>query len=142
MAYSSDTAVQHAQTNALDLGSYRTRTRKDAAGNRSHKPSCAKYVADALEAAGLVFDRKLHAWQYKEVLKNSGAFTELDGCTDVKKGDIVVFDSSKVSASGHIAIYNGEYWISDFKQTGSSGFFPGPGYREAKVPFTIFRPKP
>jgi hypothetical protein len=141
MAYSSETAIKHAQTNALPLGSYLERTKKDANGNRSHKPSCAKYVADALAAAGLVFDRKIHAYQYKAVLAASPEFTVIDDCTDIRKGDIVVFDSSSVSASGHIAIYNGEYWISDFKQTGSSGFFPGPGYQKAKVPFTIFRPK-
>ncbi len=142
MAYTSDTAVQHAQSNAMALSTYLERTKKDEKGNRKHKPSCASYVASALEAAGLEFERKLHAYQYKEVLMNSGVFTVLDDCTEPKKGDIVVFDKSAANVSGHIAIYNGEYWISDFKQTGSSGFFPGPGYRTAKTPFTIFRPKP
>ena len=77
MAYTSDTAVQHAQSNALELSSYLSRTKVDATGKRSHKPSCAKYVADALAAAGLVFDRKIHAYQYKDVLKASPDFDEL-----------------------------------------------------------------
>ena len=141
MAFSTDTAVQHAQTNALELSSYLSRIKKDEKGNRSHKPACAKYVADALIAAGLVFDRKIHAYQYKDVLKASADFQEVDAKGAYKKGDVVVFDSSSVSESGHIAIYNGTYWISDFKQTGSSGLYPGPGYQKAKVPFTIFRPK-
>ncbi len=141
MAYTSDTAVVHAQTNALELSNYLTRTKKDAKGNRSHKPSCAKYVADALEAAGLVFERQTYAYQYKAVFQASPDFESVDAKGAYQKGDIVVFDSSSVSESGHIAIYNGTYWISDFKQTGASGLYPGPGYQKAKVPFTIFRVK-
>jgi hypothetical protein len=37
---------------------------------------------------------------------------------------------------GHIQMYNGTQWISDFKQ---KGFWPGADYRNVQPNFTILR---
>ena len=138
MPYSIDEAVSFAYGKALDLTAYNVR---DKEGNRIHKARCARFVADALEHAGLTFERKLHAYQYKEVLEGSKEFTTLKESSDPRKGDIVVFEKRiGVSDSGHIAIYDGVLWVSDLKQSGTSGFYPNKKYRESKVPYTMFRP--
>lgn len=38
---------------------------------------------------------------------------------------------------GHMAMYDGAYWISDFVQY--YGFYPGNAYRTAKPPYQIYR---
>ena len=55
-----------------------------------------------------------------------------------QKGDIVVMQPvpGAKDQSGHIAVFNGKQWVSDFKQ---SGIWPGPGYRQAKPPYKIYR---
>lgn len=58
----------------------------------------------------------LPIWGYKYLLPYQG-FKEID-LTNYKsrKGDIVVFPRVKHHISGHIAMYNGKQWVSDFKQ--------------------------
>lgn len=52
-------------------------------------------------------------------------------------GDIVVIQSyTGGSVHGHIQMYNGTQWVSDFKQ---SGFWPGSGYRKNEPSYSIFR---
>lgn len=56
------------------------------------------------------------------------------------KGDIAVFESfmgtTKYHEHGHIQMYNGTQWVSDFKQ---KGFWPGTDYRKFQPSFTILR---
>lgn len=52
-------------------------------------------------------------------------------------GDIIVIQSYVGgSVHGHIQIYNGTQWVSDFKQ---SGFWPGSGYKKNEPSYDIFR---
>ncbi|MFI1772529.1 hypothetical protein [Thalassobellus citreus] len=52
-------------------------------------------------------------------------------------GDIVVIQSyAGGSVHGHIQIYNGTQWVSDFKQ---SDFWPGSGYSKNEPSYNIFR---
>jgi type VI secretion system secreted protein VgrG len=57
-----------------------------------------------------------------------------------EKGDVVVFDSfqgkNEYHQHGHIQMYNGSQWISDFKQ---AGFWAGRDYRIYKPNYTILR---
>ena len=77
--------------------------------------ACAKYVRVAIEAGGLKSNASpRNALNYFTILKDLG-FTELQ-TTDYKKGDIVVFDAVKGHKYGHIAMWSGTQWISDFKQ--------------------------
>lgn len=54
------------------------------------------------------------AWAYKYVLPLYG-FKKIN-TTDYQKGDIIVYPAVGKHIWGHIAIYNGSQWISDFKQ--------------------------
>lgn len=51
-----------------------------------------------------------------------------------KKGDIVVFDAIGKHTSGHVQIYNGSKWISDFEQ---KKFYP---YADGSEPdYRVYR---
>jgi hypothetical protein len=53
-------------------------------------------------------------------------------------GDIAVFEGFAGHTSGHIEIYNGHQWISDFKQ---NYLTPGASYRSPPDPYVIYRYK-
>jgi len=52
------------------------------------------------------------------------------------RGDIVVIQKTTKNENGHIAIYNGNNWVSDFKQ---QGFWPSSSYRSENPPYKIYR---
>lgn len=100
---------------------------------------CATNVRKALEAAGLdTSGHPVSAKDYGPTLEKNG-FKSVgkDGYVP-QKGDIVVMQPvpGARSQDGHIAVFNGKQWVSDFKQP---GFWPGPGYRNAKPGYTIYR---
>ena len=78
---------------------------------------CALYVERAIGAGGQpVFI--LPAWGYAYVLPHLG-FDEVGRDRYVpQKGDVVVFPRVENHIWGHIAMYNGHQWVSDFKQRG------------------------
>ena len=107
--------------------------------------SCAKYVRLALEAGGFSTEgRPNAACEYDTYLKQRG-FYEVDKYNYVpQKGDIVVHEAIPADPSkpgdkghpyGHIAMYTGEEWVSDFVQR---DMFGGEAYRKAKN-YTILR---
>ena len=79
--------------------------------------SCARYVRLAIEAGGCpTFAEPPCACDYNLFLPDLG-FHEVDADGYVpQKGDIVVFDAVKGHPYGHICMYNGVQWVSDFKQ--------------------------
>ena len=52
-------------------------------------------------------------------------------------GDVVVIQPAMGHLHGHMAMYNGKIWISDFKQ--QNGLYPGEAYRKEKPVFKIYR---
>lgn len=54
-----------------------------------------------------------------------------------RKGDVVVIQPAPGHPDGHAAIYDGQNWISDFKQL--HGLYPGPAYRSSQPPYKIYR---
>ena len=85
--------------------------------NTSSKRKCAKYVADALEQGGFVFTRQSSAFMYhtNKVLLHLG-FKIIDKPARPLKGDIYVQLATKTHKDGHIALYDGKNWLSDFRQ--------------------------
>ncbi len=75
---------------------------------------CALYVRKAINAGGISGSWG-DAWQYITALPTIG-FTDLGNITDFKKGDIVVFNKTGDRKYGHIAMWTGSQWVSDFKQ--------------------------
>jgi len=116
-------AVQHLRANALQNSSGR----------------CARFVRLALAAGGVNIDpHPLNAREYKPFLLRF-KFTETpEDDFEPQAGDIVVIQPCVGgNSAGHIAMYSGTEWISDFKQR---GIWPGQRYRDQKPPRALFRP--
>lgn len=92
---------------------------------------CAAWVMKGLWHGGC-FVGLYPAWMYKYVLPLYG-FDEVKP-TYYQKGDIVVYPAVGKHIWGHIAIYDGKQWVSDFKQ---KHLIVAPTYR--KVEPTFFR---
>ena len=60
---------------------------------------------------------------------------------DAQKGDVVVIQNHPDGhEAGHIAIFNGSHWVSDFVQPQKENLWPGPGYRREKPDYEVYRP--
>ncbi len=89
--------------------------------------ACAKYVRLALEAGGMSTDgRPVSACDYDTWLQAKGFYLVSKEGYQPLAGDIVVFEAITGHANGHIAMYNGQQWISDFVQRDMYG---GSAYR-------------
>lgn len=80
---------------------------------------CARYVRMALEAGGCnTWGHPLTADAYNDFMESLD-FTRIEKKNYYpKKGDVVVFASVKGHPFGHIAMWNGRQWVSDFRQKG------------------------
>ena len=80
---------------------------------------CAQYVREALDAGGVTGLRG-HATSYylsgKLENKNFEVASKNLNDLELQKGDIAVFLKTNKKPYGHIAMYNGKQWVSDFKQ--------------------------
>lgn len=108
---------------------------RDHAQERS-QGRCAAAVRQALEAGGLdTTGRPNAAGDYDSFLPGLG-FHEVDINGYVpQEGDIVVHEPREGHEYGHIAMYDGENWISDFVQR---DMFGGSAYRN-DPDYTIWR---
>ncbi len=113
-----------------------------ATSNNSESQSqCAFYVRVALKAGGVdLKDHPVSADHYGSFLQQSG-FALLrpnpDPRYNAKPGDIAVFGRLTDKGNGHIQIFDGRHWISDFRQ---SGFWPSHAYLEGGRGYKIYRP--
>ena len=92
---------------------------------------CARYVANALEYAGIKFQRQPSAYMYHTngILKKAGfglVSTSMSGYSP-QPGDVCVIGRFNNHKHGHICIYDGKNWISDFVQRTPSPYRDGPG---------------
>jgi hypothetical protein len=99
---------------------------------------CAMYCRRGMEAAGLSTQdrpRSGDAADYGPFLRRHGAQVLSPDSYTPQVGDTVVFDKTAQHPSGHIEVYDGQRWVSDFMQ---HSFSP---YRDAAStpPFTIYR---
>jgi hypothetical protein len=99
---------------------------------------CAMYCRLGMEAAGLSTQdrpRSGDAGDYGPFLLRHGAQVVAKDSYTPQVGDTVVFDKTEQHPYGHIEMYDGKRWVSDFMQ---HGFSP---YRDAAntPPFTIYR---
>jgi len=79
---------------------------------------CARYVRKALQAAGYEFTPNASAYQYasRGTLAQAG-FTRISNDMQPQVGDVVVFNRSSGRPHGHIQIFDGDTWVSDFRQS-------------------------
>ncbi len=120
---------------------YLQRKAKPASSRR-----CGEYVSKAIEAGGIRLNRELNptrtrtnregsAYGYGPVLIDAG-FVIMPGSTTPQAGDVAVFPQSRGHEHGHIAMFNGREWISDFKQLDIYG---SRKRREDKIEPVIYR---
>lgn len=110
--------------------------------NAEEKPLglCAKYVRRAIEdGGGLIMSRPnpMSAKNYDVYLLKNGfkdISASVDGC---RAADIVVIQNYEGgSIHGHIALFSGDAWYSDFKQR---DFWGGSGYRKNQPKHAFYR---
>ncbi|HIH4317238.1 TPA: hypothetical protein ACYSBI_001169 [Morganella morganii] len=120
MNWNTEAAVSHLRTAA-----------RGTSGSR-----CAQYTREAIEAGGVRIDKMTHAKDYGISLERAGFSEVLQGST-IQAGDIAVIQPyTGGNPSGHMAMYDGIIWISDFRQR---SMYPGPGYRRTQPLFKIYR---
>ena len=92
---------------------------------------CGRYVANALQAVGFKFARQGSAYMFhtKGILKGMGFGLVSQGQKGYapQKGDVCVINRFGSHEHGHICIYDGKNWISDFVQRNPSPYKDYPG---------------
>ncbi|HEX4502404.1 MAG TPA: NlpC/P60 family protein [Scandinavium sp.] len=105
------------------------------ASSQSHH-DCAAYTRRAIKAGGINLRSTNFAKDYGPILEGAG-FTKIYQGETVRAGDVIVIQDSAASAAGHMAMYNGSVWVSDFRQ--HSDVYPGPSYRKYQPAYQIYR---
>ena len=88
--------------------------RKGAVGKSIGK--CARYVRVALQSVGYKFTGVPSAYMYANGTLSSAGFGQISTSTPYQVGDVIVVGRSKAHVHGHICIWDGRNWISDFIQ--------------------------
>ncbi|MFN7504713.1 MAG: hypothetical protein ACK5Q1_04045 [Limnobacter sp.] len=117
--------------------------------NTSSQGKCALHVRLALDAGGIevrptigqarLYDPVLSSYGFKRSRYSKGVLIDSSNCTKYspEAGDIAVIPNVAGSRpEGHIAMFTGKEWISDFKQRDMWG---GPIYRKADPDVAIYR---
>jgi hypothetical protein len=106
----------------------------------AHKGSlgkCARYVREAVEAGGVKLVHHVSAKDYGSSLTKVG-FKKMGALSGgFHAGDVAIIQPIPHHPHGHICMYNGHNWVSDFKQL--HGFYPGASYRKIKPSYEIYR---
>lgn len=90
---------------------------------------CAMYVRKALQSAGYSFTPQPSAYQYANGTLTSAGFTRISNDNYVPQiGDVAVFNRTSRNPHGHIQIYDGNQWVSDFRQPNFSPYRNHNGY--------------
>jgi len=120
---------------ALDIDKAVAKLNRDAHGTSIHR--CAAYVKAALHEGGLPYLPAASAYQLDGELQGAGfssvATNGSAGYTP-QAGDVVVFPAVGTHTDGHTAMYNGDQWVSDFRQNNMAVWRDQPNPR-----YTIFR---
>jgi len=129
------------------------RLRSEGAWRLKSTGNCAKFTREAIEAGfdGHVAmlrppsrDGKTMAKDYGPGLEKLG-FQEQFMCGGFEAGDVAIIDGYEGDDAGHMAMYDGQQWISDFAQNNyigrEGGLYPGPGYAKHRPPFRVYRYK-
>ncbi len=89
----------------------------------SSQHQCAAYCRKGLEAGGLdTSDRPQDAKDYGLFLIKHGASAVSQDNYKPQKGDIAVFQGNAAHSHGHVEVYDGKQWISDYKQNNFSPY--------------------
>lgn len=110
---------------------------------------CARYVKKALIAGGasvknsaIESAKNYGPWLIENNFKvvdnaitvSSGSVFTISG---QQAGDVVVIQAAPHHVHGHMAMFNGTHWVSDFVQ--EKGFYPAQIYRDQNIPYKLYR---
>ena len=100
--------------------------------------NCARYVREAIEAGGVTLIRHVSAKNYGSSLLAVGFILIPSGPDYLHRpGDVGIVQPIQGHPHGHMAMFDGKHWISDFVQL--HGLYPGQSYRKAKPAYSIYR---
>ncbi len=131
-------ADRQPETSASGLHKNQLAAWMDAHALTRSSQHCAMYCRLGLEAAGLSTQdrpRSGDAGDYGPFLLRHGAQVVAADSYTPQLGDTVVFDKTAQHPYGHIEMYDGQRWVSDFMQ---HSFSPYRDYASTP-PFTIYR---
>jgi hypothetical protein len=120
--------------------------RSYAQGSRG---KCATKVEEALSAGGvdLPKPRALEDAKNKGSLLTGAGFIPVSTDTSAnfppQKGDVVViqpYSNVEGKNSSHMAMFNGEEWVSDYYQDEGIDPYPGSHYDNRTPPYVIYQP--
>jgi co-chaperonin GroES (HSP10) len=118
-----------------------TKAVKELKANARSKSAgqCAKYTRIAIEAGGVVLTRHNSAKNYGSSLVAVG-FREIEAADYLSgkflAGDVVILQDVTGHPHGHMAMYDGQYWVSDFVQ---SSIYPATAYKQHNASYVIYR---
>lgn len=114
----------------------------DAHAGKKSSGRCARFVNDAIVAGGARGYGRGHAWQTGGSMAAAG-FSQVAsqeeyraGAYQPQAGDTVVFDRVPGHEWGHVAMYTGTQWVSDYKQGNTP--FAAKAYQQGT--FRFYRP--
>lgn len=110
------------------------------AAQRGSRRRCGEYVHKAIDAGGITLNTRYNptkesASGYGPILRHAGFRTVAPG-EEPQRGDVVVFQAIEGHPDGHVAMFDGQAWISDFRQ---HDIYAGSDYRKIRAPYVLYR---
>src|SRR5882724_9793590 len=96
---------------------------QNASGRKSTR-DCATFVRKAIEAGGVRLHLHQSAKEYKASLALAGFLSLGSAGGQHLPGDVIIIDPSSRHEDGHMAMYDGANWISDFVQKNMLHIYP------------------
>ena len=132
-------------TNTYDVNKAVTYLQQNALTKSIGK--CARYTTNAINYGGGENVKRDDAYKMGPNLLAGGFYTVNVDFSQAQKGDVAVIQGflrsqhpdvqlNKDHPWGHMQMFDGRQWISDFKQ---SGFWPGGDYKKVQPKYTIYR---
>jgi hypothetical protein len=99
---------------------------------------CAKHLREALEDGGASISHPPRsAKDYGPILEQLGLRKVLPESYVARRGDVVVVQPMPIGdQNGHVAMFDGNYWISDFRQ---ESIWPSHAFENANAAMTVYR---
>jgi len=111
--------------------------RKNAPPNQPNLGQCAHYTRMAIEVGGLKLKHHESAKDYGSSLQAVGFVKVPNVHYQHQSGDVGIVHPIPNHPHGHMAMFDGTIWISDFRQ--HHGLYLGATYRKLKKGYDIYR---
>jgi hypothetical protein len=129
-----ETPHRERSATVFDLNKATTMLNQRAPGRKPGQ-KCATFVRIAIAGGGVTVQNTYHAKDYGPQLEKAGFRKVTDGT--LQKGDVAVIQNYPGgNISGHMTMYDGQKWVSDYQQRDMWG---GDGYRTHQPAHQIYR---